>query len=92
MGKADYWKPGTWNAICDVCGFKFKADQMRERWDGFMVCKDDFEYRHPMDFIRQREDKQDVPWVRREPSTASAAVGVSGSYINGAAINTFTLG
>ena len=55
-----------WNAICDVCGFKFKASQLRKRWDGAMVCKADYEERHPGDFLRARPDNQAVPWTRRE--------------------------
>jgi hypothetical protein len=58
---------GDWNAICDVCGFKFKASQLRRRWDGFMVCSEDYEERHPQDLLRVRPDRQSVPWVRPEP-------------------------
>lgn len=57
---------GDWNAICDVCGFKFKASQMKKRWDGLMVCHEDYEPRHPQDLIRVRGDRPDVPWTRPE--------------------------
>jgi hypothetical protein len=63
-GHADYLKTGDWNAICDECGFKFKASELRKRWDGYMVCKDDFEERHPQDFLKGVPDKQNVPWAR----------------------------
>ena len=66
MGQADFYKHGDWNAICDVCGFKFKASQLRRRWDGFMVCKKDFEYRHPQDFVRGVQDDQSVAFTRPE--------------------------
>lgn len=62
----NYYKSGTWNAICDVCGFKYKADQLRKRWDGLMVCKEDYEPRNLLDFIRAVPDNQTVPWVRPE--------------------------
>lgn len=88
----NYYKSGDWNAICDRCGFKFKASQLKEDWQGFRVCKDDFEMRHPQDFIRARVDKIYVPWVRGEPATSVAASSPSGYYINGASINQFTLG
>jgi hypothetical protein len=62
-----YYKPGVWNAICDVCGFEFKSDKMKKRWDGLMVCSDDFELDHPQKYLRVREESQSVPWVRTEP-------------------------
>lgn len=49
MGANDYYKHGTHNAICAVCGFKHKADQLKKRWDGVYVCAADWEPRHPMD-------------------------------------------
>jgi hypothetical protein len=62
----NYLKLGDWNAICDVCGFKFKASTMLKRWDGLMVCKQDYEVRHPQDFIRGIKDDPSVPWSRPE--------------------------
>lgn len=59
---------GTYNAICDICGFKFKAYQLRERWDGLRVCKEDFEFRHPQDMIKIPKDNQSIPWSRPEPA------------------------
>lgn len=66
-GDKDYLKLGDWNALCDVCGFKFKASQLRKRWDGYMVCKQDFEERHPQDLIRLPKERQAAPWVRPVP-------------------------
>lgn len=63
-----YFKSGRWNAICDVCGFKFKSDEMKKRWDGLMVCKADYELDHPQKYLRVREDSSSVPWVRDEPA------------------------
>lgn len=60
-----------YNVICDVCGFKFKASMLRKRWDGLMVCKHDFEMRHPMDFYTTRNDAHLLPWTR------SDSVGIS---------------
>lgn len=59
--------PGSWNALCDVCGQKYKAGDMRRRWDGLMVCPKDWEPRHPQDFLRAVPDRQNVPWSRPEP-------------------------
>ena len=38
--------------ICDSCGFKVRRSNARKRWDGAMVCLDDWEPRHPMDFFK----------------------------------------
>jgi len=62
------YKAGSWNAICDVCSFKFKADQLRKRWDGLMVCDKDFELDHPQKYLKVFEDKTSVPWVRSRPA------------------------
>jgi hypothetical protein len=51
-----YYKKGSANAICDVCGLKYKLDYLQKRWDGLWVCPDDFELRHPQDFIRTKPD------------------------------------
>ena len=29
---------GDWNAICDRCGFKFKASELKKTWDNLYVC------------------------------------------------------
>ncbi len=65
MKKTTY-KKGDWNAICDVCGFKFKASQLRKRWDGMRVCQADWEPRHPQDSLKGRPDRQSVAWTRPE--------------------------
>jgi hypothetical protein len=57
----DHWK------ICEVCGFKYRASQTSRRWDGLFVCSEDFETRHPQDFVRGRLDHQNVPNPRPEP-------------------------
>lgn len=61
-----FYKPGSWNVHCDVCGFKFKSDQIKKRWDGLMVCENDYEHDHPQKYLRVHEDKQSVPFVRKQ--------------------------
>ena len=73
MRPDDQLKLGEWNAICDICGQKFKSSQLRKRWDGYMVCREDYEQRHPQDFLRSRADRQLTPWVRPEPTDRFAA-------------------
>lgn len=70
----NYYKPGTYNAICDVCGFKFKADQLKKRWDNVMVCEADFEVRHPSDLLRVPREDSSVPWSRPEPTDTFTTV------------------
>lgn len=60
----NFFKSGDWNITCDVCGKKIKASESKHRWDGFIVCSDDFETRHSLDFIRTRSDKILVPFTR----------------------------
>lgn len=67
MGKKDYLKLGSWNAICDICGFKFKSGELQKDWRGLMVCKQDFELRNLQDFIRVPPEKIVPPWVRPYP-------------------------
>lgn len=62
---------GEWNADCDRCGFKFKASDLREDWQGLMLCRDCYEPRHPSDFFRMPfEQEQIIPWSRPTASTA----------------------
>ena len=78
MSKADTLKLGDWNAICDRCGFKFKASELKKTWDNLYVCEDDWEPRHPMDFLRGRPDDSSTPWNRPE-GTDSAGVDIEGN-------------
>jgi hypothetical protein len=67
-----------YNAICDVCGFKFKASQLSKRWDGMMVCKHDYEVRHSLDFYTTKNDAHLLPWTRSD----SVGIDVGPVYIN----------
>jgi predicted amidophosphoribosyltransferase len=64
MGRADFYKDGDYNGICDSCGKKFKFSTLKQTWQGFFVCKKCYEPRHPQDFVRAVKDKQQVPNVR----------------------------
>ena len=57
-----------WKSICDSCGRIFKASVLRKRWDGLMVCPDDWEPRQPQDFVRGVADTQAPMWTRPEAS------------------------
>lgn len=72
VGRADYLALGDWNATCDMCGKKFKASMLKRRWDGAMVCTEDWEPRQPQDFVRGVPDKMAPPWTRPMPAPAWA--------------------
>ena len=74
MGKADHLVLGDWNAICAVCGFKYKASELQKRWDGIYVCLSDFENRHPQDFVRARPDQKPLPFTSPEPNDLFVSV------------------
>lgn len=79
--------PGDFWRICDRCGFKKRASQTFQTWDGLYVCAEDFETRHPQDFVRGRLDNQSVPNARPAPTvnvigpltTAISAAAAAGS-------------
>lgn len=66
MGHADYYRHGSHNVICDVCGRKFKRHEVLYRWDGVLVCRADWEPRQPQDFVSGVADSQNVQDVRTE--------------------------
>ena len=63
----DYYKKGDWNALCALCGFEFKASELR--WNSQIndyVCKEDWETRHPQERQRATKDDQSVEFVRAD--------------------------
>ena len=65
--KKNYFISGEWNVTCDICSKKIKAHEAKQRWDGFIVCPDDYETRHPQDFVKAKTDKITVPFSRPIP-------------------------
>lgn len=63
----NYYKKGSWNVVCDVCGVQYKSDEVRKRWDGLIVCERDWEPDHPQKFLRVKSDGHPVPFIRQEP-------------------------
>lgn len=66
--KKNFYLSGDHNVTCDVCSKKIKFSIARKRWDGLLVCPDDFEMRHPQDFVKTRQDKISVPETRPIPT------------------------
>jgi hypothetical protein len=66
------FESGQHNVICDRCGRKYKARQLRKEWNGLRTCTgagtcNCWEPRHPQDHVRGVSDKQTPAWVRPEP-------------------------
>ena len=59
-----YWKSGDYNATCDICGWRYKASELRKTWDGYYVCKKDWYPRNPLDFPVKVTDDKAPPWTR----------------------------
>lgn len=60
------YKPGDALAICDSCGYRFHLSELRTDWRGFMVCKKDYEPRHPQDTIEVKKERIVVKDARPE--------------------------
>ena len=73
--------PGDWKANCDVCGFTYKASELKDRWDGLKVCEKDWESRHVADFIKAPEGDKPLPWTRPEPTDQFTTVDYVASTI-----------
>lgn len=58
---------GQPNAVCAICGFRYPLSRLRKNWKGQMVCREDFEPRHPQEFVRVRADRMTRPNMRPEP-------------------------
>ena len=93
MGKADWLSLGDYNAICDICGRKFKASMLKRNWRGQYVCDNDFEPRQPQDLIKGKEEHPVPDWTRAEGETdtfafactASGSSGIAGYAVAGCA-------
>jgi len=77
----NYFISGEWNLICDVCSIKYKASKAKQRWDGFIVCPNCYEQRHPQDFVRSRQDKITIPFIRPVPTLIFTSVSYITIYV-----------
>lgn len=60
--------PGNWKVTCQSCGFWFPSGEIKRRWDGLLVCKDDWETRHPQTLIKIRGETAVPDFVSKDPS------------------------
>lgn len=82
----NYFLPGGWKAICDRCGRDFKNTELRRDWRGMMVCRADYETRHPQDFVRPITREGQIPWSRPDPAPSFVDTCVPNLH-NGAFVN-----
>lgn len=73
----NYYSAGEWNSICDQCGRRFKSSELKKRWDGLMVCSQDFELRNPQEFVRGVVDSEPLSVTRIDNSGIDATVSYS---------------
>ncbi len=66
--------PGTWLAVCQICGFTHRNTELKLQWDGLRVCDECFSVRHPQDMLQGREDRQAPPWTSPEPTPIDVGV------------------
>ncbi len=63
---ADKYRKGEHYLICDRSGRQMRASESRREWTGAVVHKDEYEARHPQDFVRARPERQAVA-ISRSP-------------------------
>jgi len=62
------YHPGDHLALCDICGFQFLRSELRRNYRNFLVCKDDYEDRHPQDRpIVGKGEAMRIPGAKPEP-------------------------
>lgn len=50
------YEPGNHWIACERCGHVIRSEDAKKEWTGLWVCPDDWEIRHPQDFVRGRYD------------------------------------
>lgn len=77
VSRSPGYKSGSHWAICDSCGFQFRAEDLKETWDNRWVCNEDYEPRHPQDFLRAKEEKISVEQPIRPDDTSNVGTAPS---------------
>lgn len=73
------WEPGNHWVQCDRCSSIIRAKDAMITWDHLVVCPDDWEIRHPQDFVRGRYD--DI--TAKEPRRPEGAdIGIDGEPLS----------
>lgn len=91
VGRSDYLELGTWNSICDRCGAKYKASELKLEWDGLYVCYRCWEPRQPQDYVKGIPDIQAPPWTRPDPPPVFVPSGSGCTALGRSAIPGFAM-
>ena len=59
-------KRGSHAVICDRCGFRYHAEDLKKEWQGLMVCAKCYEPKHPQDLIKSVQDQKPKAFYRPE--------------------------
>jgi hypothetical protein len=81
MSRSWTYKDGEWNLLCDVCSKKIKASEARHRWDGLIVCTEDYETRHAQDFVRVKPEKNTIPFSRPQQEDVFTDINWFDAYV-----------
>lgn len=69
-GNDEYRKGDNW-VVDQRTGERIRSSDARTEWNGAVVHKDDYEERHPQDFVRARRDHQKArDPIRVEPAAS----------------------
>jgi len=60
-------RPGEYLMRSDRSGRRMWSSEARREWTGMIVHKDEWEERHPQDFVTGKVDRQAVPVPRPDP-------------------------
>ena len=69
------YKSGSHWAVCDGCGFAFRSEDLKRTWDNLWVCDEDWNSRHPQDFIQTRAERSGVTGPVRPDITTNLQPG-----------------
>jgi hypothetical protein len=70
------YKPGDHWVQCDRCASIIRSSDAMQTWDGLIVCPDDWEIRHPQDFVRGRSE--DI--AATDPHDSNTYIGLRNGY------------
>lgn len=71
----NYLELGSWNVVCDRCGYEYKHHQLQKEWTGLMVCRKCYEPRHPQTLIKAMATESVPSWTRPEPTDVFLVTG-----------------
>ena len=77
MAYRTYYKKGSYNVTCDICGLVKKAEQTKMDWHGRRVCMQDWEPQWQLDLQRKVFPSPREGGAVRNPRPQQSIVSVS---------------